>query len=83
LNANDKEIIEYLSNPLPNFYMCNEAISDMQGWVNGSLRSSNIALDKISEGAIQPLDCGICEKNTEDLDTVSTQELRVKTSIWG
>lgn len=52
LNVDDKKTIEYLSNPLPGFYMCNEAISDMQGWVNGSLRSSNLALSKISDGEI-------------------------------
>lgn len=56
LNVDDKTSIEYLSNPLPGFYICNEAISDMQGWVNGSIRSSNLALNKISNGEIQPMD---------------------------
>ena len=63
LNANDKEIIDYLCNPFPGFYMCNEAFSDQQGWVNGSLRSSNLALGKISNGAIGPMQNAPC-KNT-------------------
>ena len=44
LNVDDKDVRAYLSNPMDNVYCCNEAISDMQGWVNGSLRSVNMAL---------------------------------------
>lgn len=82
INVNDKKVIEYLSNPLPGFYTCNESFSDMQGWVNGSLRSSNIALEKISDGAIQPLDNGPCEsKVTKKSATKPT--LKIKSSLWG
>lgn len=86
LNVNDKEVITYLSNPLPGFYMCNEAISDMQGWVNGSLRSSNLALEKISGGSIQPLDNAPCKApGTENARMASTAKpkLRVKSGLWG
>jgi hypothetical protein len=55
LNADDQKIINYLANPVPGIFMCNEAISDMQGWVNGSLRSSDIALGRLSGGVIKPM----------------------------
>ncbi|MDG2052427.1 MAG: hypothetical protein P8J69_01435 [Flavobacteriaceae bacterium] len=29
-----------------NIYICNEAWSDMQGWVNGSLRSADLVLNR-------------------------------------
>lgn len=42
LNANDREIIARMTKPLDgeDIFTCNEAWSDMQGWVNGSLRST-------------------------------------------
>lgn len=44
LGVNDIDVRDYLSNPISNVFFCNEAISDMQGWVNGSLRSCDKAL---------------------------------------
>ncbi|TXF87812.1 FAD-dependent oxidoreductase [Neolewinella aurantiaca] len=46
LNAEDSKTRAYLSKPYKdrNLYFCNEAISDMQAWVNGSLRSADLAL---------------------------------------
>lgn len=46
LNAEDSVTRDYLSKPYKDkgLYLCNEAISDMQAWVNGSLRSANLAL---------------------------------------
>ncbi|MBV1923007.1 MAG: FAD-dependent oxidoreductase [Flavobacteriaceae bacterium] len=82
LSVNDQEVIEYLSNPLPGFYTCNEAFSDMQGWVNGSLRSSNLALDKISGGSIQPLENSIC-KNPKVTKSNSAPTIVIKTGLWG
>ncbi|WP_299434992.1 FAD-dependent oxidoreductase [uncultured Aquimarina sp.] len=84
LNVDDKKTIEYLSNPLPGFYMCNEAISDMQGWVNGSLRSSDLALDKISNGAIKPMNNDPCvsPKETKS-ETKEKTSLRVSRGHWG
>ena len=45
LGVDDSEVRSYLSQPLPGVHFCNEAISDMHGWVNGSLRSADLALD--------------------------------------
>ncbi|WP_020568140.1 FAD-dependent oxidoreductase [Neolewinella persica] len=46
LNAEDSKTRDYLSKPYKDrgIYLCNEAISDMQAWVNGSLRSADLAL---------------------------------------
>ena len=45
LGVVDSDVRSYLVNPLDNIYFCNEAISDMQGWVNGSLRSADRVLE--------------------------------------
>jgi phytoene dehydrogenase-like protein len=47
LNTEDSVVREYLSNPVKGIYVCNEAFSDMHGWVNGSIRSSDLALAKL------------------------------------
>ena len=52
LNADDRGIIERLVEPANGIYTCNEAFSDDQGWVNGSLRSANLVLAKFG---IEPL----------------------------
>ena len=46
LNANDRAVIDRMANPLHNedIFTCNESWSDMQGWVNGSLRSTEVML---------------------------------------
>ena len=82
LNANDRETIPYLANPISNFYMCNEAISDMQGWVNGSLRSSDIALGKISNGKIKPLSNAPCVSAKEEKKSKKTS-FSMKKGFWG
>ncbi|HEY0783933.1 MAG TPA: FAD-dependent oxidoreductase [Thermoanaerobaculia bacterium] len=46
LHADDREVIPYLVEPVPGIYTCNEAYSDYQGWVEGSLRSTNLVLEK-------------------------------------
>lgn len=85
LNADDKKIMRYLANPLPGFYVCNEAISDMQGWVNGSLRSSNLALGKISKGAIKPLSNKPCVSSVkkEKAKTTKKPQIRISGGLWG
>lgn len=84
LNANDKSIMEYLSNPLPGFYMCNEAISDMQGWVNGSIRSCNLALAKISDGKIQPLNNAPCKsKIGQPKASAGKPRVSIARGLWG
>ncbi|MCH8308917.1 MAG: FAD-dependent oxidoreductase [Chloroflexi bacterium] len=52
LNADDKGVIRRLIEPIDHVYVCNEAYSDMQGWVNGSLRSADLVMSKFN---IQPL----------------------------
>ena len=42
--ANDREVMKTLASPVENLFVCNEAFSDDQGWVNGSLRSANLVL---------------------------------------
>lgn len=47
LGADDKCVIEDLIEPVPGIYTCNESYSDMQGWVNGSLRSADRMLPQL------------------------------------
>jgi len=46
LGSNDKDVIEQMISPFENIYTCNEAWSDMQCWVNGSLRSADLVLSR-------------------------------------
>lgn len=48
--VDDDAVRTFLSQPFPGLHFCNEAISDMHGWVNGSLRSSNLALAHLDIG---------------------------------
>lgn len=44
MNADDEHVREVLKSPMENIYVCNEAFSSEQGWVNGSLESSELVL---------------------------------------
>jgi len=46
MNTDDKQVISRMTKMIPDeeIYSCNEAWSDMQGWVNGSLRSTDLVL---------------------------------------
>jgi len=46
MGAEDDKVMEALIKPVENegIYTCNEAYSDYQGWVEGSLRSTNLVL---------------------------------------
>lgn len=79
LNVVDSEVRAYLSNPFENLYCCNEAISDMQGWVNGSLRSSNAALAHFGIG---PLADDPCANPDAGLESTATPA-RKATGLWG
>ncbi|PAJ76389.1 amine oxidoreductase [Pseudoalteromonas sp. NBT06-2] len=49
IGANDREVIARLAQPFGDdqaIFTCNEAYSDYQGWVEGSLRSTNVMLEK-------------------------------------
>lgn len=63
LNADDEGVMQRLIEPIHDIYVCNEAYSDMQGWVNGSLRSADHVLSKFN---IRPLvddpDCEPCKE---------------------
>ncbi|HKK74760.1 MAG TPA: FAD-dependent oxidoreductase, partial [Saprospiraceae bacterium] len=55
LDVQDDEVMERMIEPVPNIYGCNEAWSDMQGWVNGSLRSTDLVMKRIGLKAITEL----------------------------
>jgi len=57
LGVDDVVVRDHLAAPLPNVFFCNEAISDMQGWVNGSLRSCNKALACMGVALPEPDGC--------------------------
>ncbi len=47
IGANDKKVMDtlkQLKKPLDNIFICGEAFSDYQGWVEGALRSADLAL---------------------------------------
>jgi len=46
LGADDREVMALLAEPLEGIYTCGEAFSDDQGWVEGALRSADLALKK-------------------------------------
>ncbi|MBB3233141.1 flavin monoamine oxidase family protein [Halomonas stenophila] len=46
VGADDKGVMAYLCEPIDNIYVCGEAFSDYQGWVEGALRSANRVLKK-------------------------------------
>lgn len=46
LQADDKQVMTDLVEPLENVYTCGEAYSDFQGWVEGALRSADLVLEK-------------------------------------
>jgi len=58
VGADDAAVRSFLAAPLPGLYCCNEAISDMQGWVNGSLRSCNAVL---AHWGLAPMDNTPCQ----------------------
>ncbi len=43
--ADDRAVMDEVVSPMRGVFICNEAFSDDQGWVNGSLRSANRVLD--------------------------------------
>ncbi len=77
LGVVDSEVRKYLSHPINGVYFCNEAISDMQGWVNGAIRSSNAAL---AHFGVCPMDNDPCTGPPAVSDAVA--EPRVS-GPWG
>ncbi|MEZ4932987.1 MAG: FAD-dependent oxidoreductase [Saprospiraceae bacterium] len=71
--VNDREVIAGLVNPVKDVYTCNESWSDMQGWVNGSLRSSELVLTKhfhtpplVPDPKIWGSPCGVPDDGEDD-----------------
>jgi hypothetical protein len=81
LNAEDSKIRKYLSRPYDDkgLYLCNEAISDMQAWVNGSLRSADMALAHFK---IKPLPGEKMKARGEETTTV-TRRKQGFGGVWG
>ncbi|MEM7218376.1 MAG: FAD-dependent oxidoreductase [Pseudomonadota bacterium] len=59
VGVDDRVVRDYLAKPFNGVHFCNEAISDMQGWVNGSLRSCDAMLAAFG---VEPLDGPVCEQ---------------------
>ena len=77
LGVDDDEVRNYLRAPIDGLHVCNEAISDMHGWVNGSLRSTNLVLDQFG---IAPMDNAPCVPTTPpavDADAAA------RPGLWG
>ncbi len=80
MNVVDSEVRDYLAAPRDNLHFCNEAISDMQGWVNGSLRSCDLALKYFG---IDPLPDDPCQKSTELRATAADPSRSRRLGLWG
>ena len=79
IGVDDTEIREYLAAPTPGVHFCNEAISDMHGWVNGSLRSSDLVL---AHFGLRPMDGPVCQQaSARHAD--GTSKPRRTHGLWG
>lgn len=77
MGVGDAAVRDYLSHPIEGVHFCNEAFSDMHGWVNGSLRSANLAL---AHFGLKPLDGAPCE-SPHDAPPASAAARRP--GLWG
>lgn len=75
----DTEIREYLAAPVPGVHFCNEAISDMHGWVNGSIRSSDLVL---AHFGLQPMDGPACQPASASRKGGTPRPTRTH-GLWG
>lgn len=51
IGALDRDVITQMIEPVPGIFTCNESYSDMQGWVNGTLRSADLMLEQLLKKA--------------------------------
>jgi len=65
MSVKDSEVRDYLAAPRDNLHFCNEAISDVHGWVEGSLRSTNLVLKKMKVDLLTREPC-VDESQTDD-----------------
>ena len=75
----DTEIRKVLAAPIPGVHFCNEAISDMHGWVNGSLRSSDLVL---AHFGLQPMDGPPCQQAGAPHEESTSKPTR-NHGLWG
>ncbi len=75
----DTEIRKYLAAPIPGVHFCSEAISDMHGWVNGSLRSSDLVL---AHFGLQPMDGPACQQAGAPHEESTSKPTR-NHGLWG
>ncbi|MEM7416332.1 MAG: FAD-dependent oxidoreductase [Gemmatimonadota bacterium] len=60
LGADDRDVIANLIEPLPGLYTAGEAYSDMQGWVEGALRSAELVLSRMEIPSLLDEDIDPC-----------------------
>lgn len=82
LNVQDSDVRTYLAAPRDTLHFCNESISDMHGWVNGSLRSVNNVLATVG---IDPLPQDPCTQVTTAKAAVAPNVKRGhrRIGLWG
>lgn len=82
LNVEDSAVRTYLAAPRDSLHFCNESISDMHGWVNGSLRSVNNVLATVG---INPLPQDPCTPVTTPKAAVGPEAKRGhrRVGLWG
>lgn len=76
LGVVDSDVRRYLAAPRKNLHFCNEAISDMQGWVNGSIRSVNLVLESFG---LCPMPDDPCTKPA----TTTSRKALPRPGLWG
>ena len=79
IGVKDTETREYLAAPIPGIHFCNEAISDMHGWVNGSIRSSDLVL---AHFGLRPLDGPACQPPSTGHGDAAAEPVR-NHGLWG
>ncbi len=79
MGVSDAEVREYLAAPIEDVYICNEAISDMQGWVNGSIRSCDMAL---AHFGLAPLTGPACQSAAQKDEATPTRRVAAR-GLWG
>ncbi|MEP4986888.1 MAG: FAD-dependent oxidoreductase [Paracoccaceae bacterium] len=80
LNVEDSAVREYLAAPRDDLHFCNEAISDVHGWVNGSLRSSDLVLKAMGLG---PMEHDPCQKKKKAQSKLSAKRSPGRVGLWG
>lgn len=74
LGADDAAASKELVNPVGDVYTCGEAFSDMQGWVEGSLRSADRVLDELPN--VAPLSGDQCTSAEQGDEAASSENGR-------